>query len=101
NQNFEHFQVGDQIPAYVNAIGEDGKIDLITRKPGYVHVDDAAAKVLDALALHNGYLPLTDTSAPTAMQQALGMSKKSFKKAAGSVYKQRKIAIEEKGLRLL
>ncbi|MFN4785363.1 MAG: hypothetical protein ACK5ID_07850 [Bacteroidota bacterium] len=46
-------------------------------------------------------MPITDKSAPELIQSRFGMSKKAFKEAVGTLYKNRDIAIEPNGLRKL
>jgi predicted RNA-binding protein (virulence factor B family) len=50
---------------------------------------------------HEGFLPLTDRSTPEEISALLGISKKAFKTSLGALYKQKKIAMEEAGIRLL
>ena len=50
---------------------------------------------------NSGYLSLTDKSSPDAIKQVLQMSKKNFKKAVGTLYKQRLIEIKEDGIYLV
>ena len=57
--------------------------------------------ILDLLKQRAGFILLTDKSSPEQIKQQLGMSKKTFKKAVGSLYKQKRIQLEEKGIRLL
>jgi predicted RNA-binding protein (virulence factor B family) len=101
NQTFTPLKIGDRLRVYVNQIREDNKIDLSIRKHGYVHVNKASDDLLEGLRAHNGFLPLTDHSDPADIYKLLGMSKKSFKKSVGLLYKERLIAIEEKGIRLI
>lgn len=101
-QLFEPLSIGDQRKAYVNKIREDGKIDVILQKPGFLgNVDESTQSILNALNEQNGFLPLTDKSSPEEIAAVLNMSKKSFKKAIGGLYKQRKIKLEKNGIRLL
>jgi len=57
--------------------------------------------VIDALERNNRFLALTDKSSPEDISTALNMSKKSFKKAIGTLYKQRIISLEKEGIKLL
>ena len=50
---------------------------------------------------HDGYLMITDKSSPETIRSVFRISKKVYKKAIGALYKQRRIAIEDKGVRLL
>ncbi|NQV52641.1 MAG: GntR family transcriptional regulator [Flavobacteriales bacterium] len=93
--------VGQRMKAYVNQIRPDGRVDVLLQKPGYDHVADASKTILDRLKANDGRLKLTDKSSPAEIEGQLGMSKKSFKKAIGALYKHRKIVIEDKGIRLI
>ncbi len=86
---------------YVTKIREDGKLDLDLRKQGYGHVEDVVRDVFEALLRHDGFLGLHDKSDPAQIQELLGISKKSFKKAVGWLYKNRCIELEPDGIRLL
>ena len=91
---------GDSLKGYIRQIRADGKIDC-TLNPGTREIrDDAREKILQALQDHEGYLPLHDKSPPEQIQKTLGMSKKLFKKAVGTLYKSDLIDLAEDGIRL-
>jgi len=50
------------------------------------------------LKKNDGYLNLSDASAPEDINRLLGISKKVFKKAIGGLYKQGLIRIAEDGI---
>ncbi len=56
---------------------------------------------LNELHDNGGFLPVHDKSDPEEIKDLLQMSKKSFKKAIGSLYKERQIEIKEDGIHLL
>ena len=56
---------------------------------------------MNELEMNKGFLPLTDKSSPEDIKARLEMSKKSFKKAIGMLYKKRLISIEEDGIHLV
>jgi predicted RNA-binding protein (virulence factor B family) len=91
---------GMQLTGYVKRLREDGKLDVTLRKVGAEGVADARDVILKALAAHGGTLPLHDQSSPAAIQQALGMSKKTFKKAVGGLYKDGLVTLTDEGVRL-
>jgi len=91
---------GDELRGFVKTIREDGKIDVLLEKPGYDSVEPNAQKILDKVKANNGFLPLHDKSSPEEIKQQLGMSKKVFKKAVGSLYKQKLILIADNGIKL-
>ena len=79
---------------------EDGKLDVTLRKVGAEGVSDARAVILKALSARGGTLPLHDGSTPAEIQEALGMSKKTFKKAVGGLYKDGLVTLTDKGVSL-
>jgi len=101
NELFEQVALGDTRTAYVHRIREDNKVDIRLQKEGYAKVEENAQRILDELKKRDGYLLLTDKSAPERIKEELGMSKKTFKKSIGNLYKQKLISLEEKGIRLL
>jgi predicted RNA-binding protein (virulence factor B family) len=92
--------VGAHLTGYVKRLREDGKLDVSLRKVGAEGVSDARQAILDALAAHGGTLPLHDRSTPETILQALGMSKKTFKKAVGGLYKDGLVLLTDGGIRL-
>ena len=102
NEVFQSLNMGKILRGYIKTIREDGRMDVSLQKSGYSsYIDDTTDFILNKLKESNGFLPITDSSAPTAIYEVLNMSKKTFKKAVGSLYKQRLIGLEEKGIRLL
>ncbi|BDS11794.1 CvfB family protein [Aureispira anguillae] len=101
NELFEEVRVGMVKTAYIHHVREDGKIDVRLQKDGYAKVEDNAQRILDLLKKRDGYLLLTDKSSPELIKKQLGMSKKTFKKSIGTLYKQKRIQLEDKGIRLL
>ncbi|MCK0130861.1 S1-like domain-containing RNA-binding protein [Flavobacteriaceae bacterium F08102] len=102
NEIFTTLRVGDRMPAYVKKVREDNQLDISIQKLGFRQVIDTYSdKILQTLSAHDGFLALTDKSAPADIAAILGMSKKAFKKTIGGLYKARKISLEEDGIRLL
>lgn len=86
---------------YIKAIREDGKIDVTLQPEGFENVDEFKQKILDKLNDSYGLLYLSDKSSPDEIKDELQMSKKNFKKAIGSLYKDKAIEILEDRIRLL
>lgn len=101
NEAFRHIEMGDAMKGYVRLIRENGHIDLSLTPIGRKKVPGLAGVILDAIETAGGFLPLTDKSAPEVIQAKFGMSKKAFKEAVGTLYKNREITIEPTGLRKL
>ncbi len=97
---FRTLKLGEKLTGYIKNIREDNKIDVTLRKSGYDHIEPTAQLILEKLQEEGGFLPLHDKSAPEEIKDLLQMSKKTFKKAIGSLYKQKIIILEDKGIRM-
>jgi predicted RNA-binding protein (virulence factor B family) len=98
---FEDVRTGDKMKAFVDKVREDNKIDLVLQKQGYKSIEPNANYLLEELQAAGGFLPFNDKSDPEAIKNELGLSKKSFKKAIGSLYKDKQITINEDGIELI
>ena len=98
---FQKINVGDQMKAFVKKVRPDNKIDITLQKHGYRSIEPNAAMVLRLLQAEGGFLALNDKSSPDEIRDMVQLSKKNFKKAIGSLYKQRIIKIEEDGISLV
>lgn len=101
NEIYKEMAVGDVITGYVKNIREDGKVDVTLRKKGYDEIVDAKEKIVRKIEENRGFLNLTDDSTPEAIKEVLGMSKKTFKKAVGGLYKERVIEMVKTGIKLV
>jgi hypothetical protein len=97
---FTDLSVGDKLKGVVKKIRPGNKLDISLGQIGYRNIEPNAQRILDELEDNSGFLPLTDKSDPEKIKSELQMSKKSFKKAVGSLYKQRSIEIREDGIYL-
>ena len=98
---FEDIRTGDRLKAYVSKIREDNKIDIVLQQPVYRSIEPNANYILEELKAAGGFLPLHDKSEPDTIKNELGMSKKSFKKAVGTLYKDKQIILKEDGIELI
>jgi len=98
---YEDIRTGDTLDGWIKQVRPDGKLDLVLQEEGYRSIEPNAQYVFEELQANDGFLALHDKSAPEDIQNMLGLSKKSFKKAVGSLYKDRKIRIEEDGIHLI
>ncbi|MCX7085255.1 MAG: S1-like domain-containing RNA-binding protein [Methylococcales bacterium] len=103
NELYQPVRKGQKLEAYVKQIREeDGKIDLVLQEPGYGKVLSLTDKILQKLQQNNGVLALSDKSPPEAIYATFGVSKKVYKQAIGSLYKQKLITIDDKaGIKLI
>jgi len=98
---FEDIRTGDRMKAYIKKIREDNKIDVVLQTPGYRSIEPNANFILEELTAAGGFLPLHDKSDPDAIKNELGMSKKSFKKAIGTLYRDKQIILKDGGIELV
>jgi len=101
DQTFRRLEHGEQLQGWVAVVRDDHRLDITLQRPGRAGTDDASAVILAALDAAGGSLPLHDKSHPAVIQRRLHMSKKAFKKAVGSLYRNRLIEISEDGIRRL
>jgi len=98
NDIFNDVFIGDEMKGYVKTIREDKLIDLSFRKSGFKNVLDSTDVVMEYLEKHNGFLDLHDKSSPEEISIRLSMSKATFKKAIGILYRHRKVLIKPDGV---
>jgi predicted RNA-binding protein (virulence factor B family) len=93
---------GERIKGYVKQVREDGNIDLLLEPLGFKDsIDKNSRVILDALSVSDGFLELSDKSAPEDIKFILGLSKKAFKRSLGNLYKQKLVEIYNDGIKLL
>ena len=97
---YKEFSVGDETKGYIKNIRDDNKIDVSLRKLGYGRIEDAKKTILNKLKKEKGFLPLNDNSTPENIKKMLGMSKGTFKKAIGGLYKEEIIDITDYGIEI-
>lgn len=91
---YGELKVLQQVTARVIKVKEDGKLDLSIRQKAHIQMDTDAQALLGLLAQNGGKLPIGDKSTPDKIRRWTGMSKNEFKRAAGRLYKERKIVVE-------
>jgi len=94
-------RTGDRARGYIKTIRPDNKIDVSLQKQGYESIEPNAERILDELRASRGFLRLNDNSHPEDIRTVLKMSKKTFKKAIGLLYKEKRIEIKEDGIHLV
>ncbi len=98
---FQKINVGDRMKGFVKKVRPDNKIDLTLQRHGFRAIEPNGELILRILKAEGGFLALNDKSSPEAIKDLLQLSKKNFKKAIGSLYKQRLIKIEPDGISLV
>jgi len=92
---------GDRLEAYVEFVRQDGKLDISLVPIGLEKFDEFSERLLSYLNENNGVSQVTDKSSPDLIRSELGMSKKSFKKAVGNLYKNKKIKLTDTTIELV
>jgi len=97
----DSIRTGDRMRGYIKHIRPDNKIDVSLQKLGYENIEPNAQRILDELQASRGFLRLNDDSHPEDIRTVLKMSKKTFKKAIGALFKEQRIDIKDDGIYLL
>ena len=98
---FQSLHTGDRVKAFIKQIREDGKIDLILQKPGFEKVDDFSKTLLQYIKDNGGRIALNDKSPADEIYSTFGVSKKTFKKGVGDLYKKHLILLPGDGIVLV
>ena len=99
NEVFQPLKIGQEIDGFIRKVRGDKKIDLCLQKPGYKAIDALSRKIMNKLQQQGGFIEVTDKSRPKVIADLFGVSKKTYKKAIGNLYKKRLIALEKNGIR--
>lgn len=92
---------GQKTKGYVEFIRQDGKIDISLVPLGLEKFDLFTEQLLTYIKENDGKIYLTDKSDPELIRTELGLSKKSFKKAVGNLYKKKIIRLHEDSIELV
>lgn len=101
NEIFQRIKIGTRTKGFIKNLRDDNRVDLSLQKQGYANVEPNAERILEKLKANNGFLDVTDKSDSNYVMYQLEMSKKTFKKAVGALYRQKIIRIEDDGLYLV
>lgn len=100
NEVFKPVKQGDALTGFVKKIREDGKLDITLRRPGKETQQGDAERILEMLKEAGGQMAVSDKSDPETIKAIFGLSKKAFKKAIGTLYKQKLITIKPEQIQL-
>jgi len=98
---FQDLNPGDQVAGFIKQVRPDGKIDLYLHAPGYEKVGGVADEIMSILEEDGGFITLNDKSDPDEIYAKFKVSKKTYKKAIGNLYKKRLITIDDDGIRIV
>lgn len=93
DQVFAPIHTGDRLRGTVVALRPDGRLDVSLQRLGADRFRDFASRLLEELQQAGGELPFSDESSPEAIAGRFGVSKKTFKRALGTLYRQRLVQL--------
>lgn len=91
---------GDRLTGCVVNVRPDGKLDVSMQRIGKSRFRDFADVLLEELEQAGGELPFTDASSPEDISARFGVSKKTFKRALGTLYRARRVELSDRSVRL-
>ena len=101
NEVFQPLERGQQIAGYIKQVRPDDRIDLALQQPGYAKVSSLTDVILEYLKKNGGFMPITEKTMPSEINALFGVSKKTYKKAVGALYKKRLITFTDTGTKLV
>lgn len=101
NEVFKPLERGQQMEGFIKQVRDDGKIDLCLHKPGYEKVTDLTDVILNHIKAQGGFMAISGNSSPEEIHALFGVSKKTYKKAIGALYKKRLIEFTDNGTKLV
>ncbi|ARB77821.1 MULTISPECIES: RNA-binding virulence regulatory protein CvfB [Staphylococcus] len=87
-------RLGEKVNLRVIGHNDKGELNASFLPLAHERLDDDGQIIFDLLVEYNGELPFWDKSSPEAIKEVFNMSKGSFKRAIGHLYKQKIINIE-------
>jgi uncharacterized protein len=101
NDIYQDIHIGDFLKGYVQLIRPDKLVDISLQPVGFKKVLSSTDIILNYLVDHEGVLDLTDKSSPEEIEKRFNMSKATFKKSIGVLYRQRKVLLKDDGVYLV
>ena len=101
DQIFQYIHTGDQLKGYVSIVRPDGKLDITLQPTGRRQTEDFAEVLLQYLKEHDGVCDLGDKSEAKDIKRRFQVSKKTYKRAVGDLYKRRLITVSPFSIRLV
>ena len=98
---FQTLKPGDQVTGFIKGVREDRKIDLGLKRQALLARNELSEQILDFLKANDGTSNLTDYSPPDEIYKQYRVSKGSYKKALGALYKQRLIRVSKDKVSLI
>ena len=99
NEVMPGMTVGQEIEGRIIKKREDGKVNISVSKRIDLQMDEDSQMILEMLEDNDGFLPYHDKTDSETIRKVFALSKKSFKRAIGKLYKDRVIDITENGIK--
>ena len=84
---------GQKLKGYIKRVRADKKLDLCLQLPNREALDSLSKQIMAFINQQGGEITLTDKSSPEAIAKQFQVSKSSYKKALGKLYKKKMIII--------
>lgn len=101
NETFRKLHYGETVKGYIKRLRTDGKIDLSLQLPAHIERESLADCILKYIEDQGGISTITDKSPPELIYQTFAVSKATYKKTLGLLYKNRQIKIEAQQITLV
>lgn len=101
DQMFKDIHTGDRVKGYIDNVRTDGKIDVTLQPTGHRQTVEFSETLMQYLKDNGGRCDLGDKSAAEDIYERFAVSKKTYKKAVGELYKRRVITIGDDGIKLV
>ena len=98
---FQALKPGDQLKGFIKGVRDDRKIDLGLKRQALLARNELSEQILTFLKANDGISNLTDYSPPDEIYKQYRVSKGSYKKALGALYKQRLIRVSKDKVSLI
>lgn len=97
DQIFRYLHTGDCVKGYIDNVRPDGKIDVTLQPTGRRSTEEFSDVLLQYIKDNGGRCNLGDKSDAEEIYEAFQVSKKTFKRAIGDLYKKHLILLDEGG----
>lgn len=98
---FKTIRLGETTKGYIKDIRDDKKINLCFNLPDSKQQGSLATQILEDLERNGGESNMTDKSPPSEIYAKWNVSKGSYKKALGSLYKQKLVVLSNEKITLV
>jgi predicted RNA-binding protein (virulence factor B family) len=98
---FQPIRVGDRLTGFINTIRSDDRINLVLQPANENVRESLPAKIISYIKSQGGSITLTDKSHPDEIYKIFHVSKANYKKALGTLYKEKHIWLGKDIIRLI